>query len=1506
MASGDSSATIDTTGEFLRSFSVVRAGESDSDSDFDELSPIPETPGEGLDFTNADSIDEGDGNDQTLIPFASRFRTPVAFSTSQRDNCWIPGLPIAVTIESFERHAALKMLHPNLYAIRVKHGVYEWVIHRRYKHFRQLHDSLTFFRARYKLPLPNKEYHERRRTIMKDLKGMKERQRQQKSVRLPKRPEYLVGEDRIPSRMKQLEQYLQNLVTCRSYRNHPATLEFFEVSSFSFINKLGAKSKEGLIEKCSGGRRINIQCCGCLQNLHFAGTWNNRWLIVKDNFIGYIRPEDGELSDVMLMDSAFKVKCGLSNTGAKHGVQIENMNRKLLIKCWTSRKGKEWAEMISSVAQNQALEYTQRNRFESYAPTREKEFARWFVDGRSYFEAVADALEKAREEIYITDWWLSPEIYLKRPIVDGDKWRLDVILKRKAEQGVKIFILLYKEIEAALTIKSIYSKQTLMSQCPENIKVLRHPDHIPGTGVLLWAHHEKVVVIDQQIAFTGGLDLCYGRWDDDMHRMKDLGSVSLKPPSPGGSPLSAREHSSHTELSVMTSDENLSAMDTGPSVIVTPADKVLENGETVSQHKSENHSDAAEAVQNTNQNGDLVSGSAPDCDPPAGAAGVSDSPSSTNRNVTSEFAGQPVEANVVVKGHELCNDADTSSTEKGISASDKQALGEDSREVDSPAKNDGVVRQQGQKQLLRQQSSIVDMEGFSESAIDEINESMQPFKEIGDLSHFKASTADGSSTVAHEEVTIVVHQDSIDKEIVCSPFADDPKRSPVAAKKSSRSPLGRRKKKDAGAPSGASSGETPSGERVIKASHLWKRRSKNKRSLELVIPENKGIYRKTEDSSGGGTSLKTEHAGGANGLPANHDEEKPRADSNSSAGSRASNSDLITSDKQTPVGKEPNRSKENSTPGTATSLGGINFSGAANAMNALRKMLHLKEENNNDGGEGDNGSRSSADDPSHAARRRWKMIFNVSKFESMVRTPQVPERVDERLFYNQNVKFPTSKSRLKLVQSFREGVDKLKRHERKSSLELYEKGDLKDRLPVPPSQGGLQHTSSEEDILERGLLGSTKLWIGKDYVNFIYKDFVNLEQPFEDFIDRTKCPRMPWHDIGCVLYGKSARDLARHFIGRWNFTKLEKCKKNPNFPLLTPKTTTKVYIPRLIRDITFEVKVQVLRSCTGWSAGVGETENSIHKAYEHCIENARDFIYIENQFFITQTGTSNTVHNCIGNALYKRILRAHRSSSAFKVYVVMPLLPAFEGEFGTNTGAALQAVTHWNYSSICRGENSLMHQLAREIPDPNKYIVFCGLRTWDKLDNKLMTELIYVHSKLMIVDDDTVIIGSANINDRSLLGPRDSEIAVMFEDIHKVDVVVNEKQYQAGRFASSLRWTIFREHLGLLHEADFVDLTDITRDSFYKDVWIRRAAVNTTCYDKVFRCLPTDNVKNFSELRQYQSVTPLAQIDQEESMKWLNKIRGHLVLIPLQFLHQESLTPKVGQKEALLPTYLWT
>lgn len=56
------------------------------------------------------------------------------------------------------------------------------------------------------------------------------------------------------------------------------------------------------------------------------------------------------------------------------------------------------------------------------------------------------------------------------------------------------------------------------------MQVMRHPDHVSST-VYLWAHHEKLVVIDQSIAFVGGIDLAYGRWDDNEHRLTDVGSA---------------------------------------------------------------------------------------------------------------------------------------------------------------------------------------------------------------------------------------------------------------------------------------------------------------------------------------------------------------------------------------------------------------------------------------------------------------------------------------------------------------------------------------------------------------------------------------------------------------------------------------------------------------------------------------------------------------------------------------------------------------------------------------------------------------------------------------------------------------------------------------------------------------------------------------------------------------------------------------------------------------------
>uniref|UniRef100_A0A452UFM5 phospholipase D n=1 Tax=Ursus maritimus TaxID=29073 RepID=A0A452UFM5_URSMA len=247
--------------------------------------------------------------------------------------------------------------------------------------------------------------------------------------------------------------------------------------------------------------------------------FRSRWLVVKDSFLLYMCLETGAISFVQLFDPGFEVQVGKRSTEARYGVRIDTSHRSLILKCGSYRQARWWGQEITELAQGPGRDFIQLHRHDSYAPPRPGTLARWFVNGAGYFAAVADAILRAQEEIFITDWWLSPEIYLKRP-AHSDDWRLDIMLKKKAEEGVRVSVLLFKEVELALGINSGYSKRALMLLHP-NIKVMRHPDQ-----VTLWAHHEKLLVVDQVVAFMGGLDLAYGRWDDLHYRLTDLGDPS--------------------------------------------------------------------------------------------------------------------------------------------------------------------------------------------------------------------------------------------------------------------------------------------------------------------------------------------------------------------------------------------------------------------------------------------------------------------------------------------------------------------------------------------------------------------------------------------------------------------------------------------------------------------------------------------------------------------------------------------------------------------------------------------------------------------------------------------------------------------------------------------------------------------------------------------------------------------------------------------------------------------
>ena len=102
----------------------------------------------------------------------------------------------------------------------------------------------------------------------------------------------------------------------------------------------------------------------------------------------------------------------------------------------------------------------------------------------------------------------------------------------------------------------------------------------------------------------------------------------------------------------------------------------------------------------------------------------------------------------------------------------------------------------------------------------------------------------------------------------------------------------------------------------------------------------------------------------------------------------------------------------------------------------------------------------------------------------------------------------------------------------------------------------------------------------------------------------------------------------------------------------------------------------------------------------------------------------------------------------------------------------------------------LRSQLRSQGVDDSKYVSIFGLRTHGSLKEGLATEQIYIHSKAMVVDDEVALVGSSNVNDRSLLGMRDSEVNVVID----------------GRCCGELRKALFAQHLGLKSMEGFEDL----------------------------------------------------------------------------------------------------
>ena len=417
-------------------------------------------------------------------------------------------------------------------------------------------------------------------------------------------------------------------------------------------------------------------------------------------------------------------------------------------------------------------------------------------------------------------------------------------------------------------------------------------------------------------------------------------------------------------------------------------------------------------------------------------------------------------------------------------------------------------------------------------------------------------------------------------------------------------------------------------------------------------------------------------------------------------------------------------------------------------------------------------------------------------------------------------------------------------------------------------------------------------WIGKDYGNtFLRGTRTNLDEPMKDDVDRRKDPRMPWHDVACSVSGPPALDVATHFIQRYKYL-----KPRYVFQDILPNTELHQISDPSGRNLT----IQVLRSVGEWSAGQPK-ETSIYNAYLHAIKNAEHFIYIENQFFISSHGK---VQNKIMLTLADRIYRAHQQSQDFRAMVIIPLKPEFPEKWDTDV--ILRLVSDETYATIYRGKECLMNRLKEKgVPSDAipTYFSVHGLRTHESLNGNLVTEIVYVHSKLMIVDDRVAIIGSANINDRSMLGDRDSEVAVIIQDKEMMEGKMNGRPYQVGKFSHSLRCHLLKEHLGLLSEMTATPLNFNVEDpltiAFHSTV-SKLAEENTRIFERVFggRILPTNEVQNFDKLKEWKSRSGVADHHLEKATEELHEIQGRIVLFP-QFFLKDCLKPSSIQSKLL-------
>ncbi|MBV9954795.1 MAG: phospholipase, partial [Pseudolabrys sp.] len=139
------------------------------------------------------------------------------------------------------------------------------------------------------------------------------------------------------------------------------------------------------------------------------------------------------------------------------------------------------------------------------------------IDAAAYFGAVRSAMLKARSRIFILGW----DIHSRTPLV-GESGKADdgypeafgdflsaLVSERRQ---LKVYVLLWDFAVLYAAERELFPTYALRWTTPRGVQFALD-DAVPIGS----SQHQKVIVIDDKVAFSGGLDVTIRRWDTSAH-----------------------------------------------------------------------------------------------------------------------------------------------------------------------------------------------------------------------------------------------------------------------------------------------------------------------------------------------------------------------------------------------------------------------------------------------------------------------------------------------------------------------------------------------------------------------------------------------------------------------------------------------------------------------------------------------------------------------------------------------------------------------------------------------------------------------------------------------------------------------------------------------------------------------------------------------------------------------------------------------------------------------------